>query len=230
MPQHPLVVAVLHTDADDKQYALYSAAYGLEMQIDNEWEAELVLLAPHEFISAVTEDTDVTGEDTAIVSAGVTDVPLKKSGKPDLKAIRDARNNWLFVAGPGCTDTEGVIQAKLNEALNAGCRVVLGCVEGSPLSARLSGIDHAKFSQVVVACLGEDAGQPASARRAIDAVRESLRSIAGAEEGCRIIVGGRITAQGARELLEIPHLSGFLLQEVECESFDGILKLLAAIG
>jgi hypothetical protein len=53
----PLLVAVMHSDDDDPDYHITSSAYGLEMQIDNEWRAELVLLTPPEFLDSILEAT-----------------------------------------------------------------------------------------------------------------------------------------------------------------------------
>lgn len=39
----PLVIAILHADEEDVHYQLYSQAYGIEMQVDDEWNAEAVL-------------------------------------------------------------------------------------------------------------------------------------------------------------------------------------------
>jgi hypothetical protein len=122
MKSTALVASVLHANAKDKNYQLYCAAYGLEMQIDNEWEVEVVLLVPHGHLHAVMENTDVTGEDTAIVSAGVTDIPMRKGGKPDVSAIKCERNNWLL---PGNGDSEATIKKKLRAALDADCRPIL---------------------------------------------------------------------------------------------------------
>jgi hypothetical protein len=153
MGSTPLVAAVLQANEEDKEYQLYSQAYGLEMQIDNEWNAELVLLAPYEYLYAVTENTDVTGEDTAIVSAGVSDVPIKKKGGPDVSAIQSEKNNWLLVAAPGNTNTEETIQSKLRAALAAGCRVILCFSEigTNQLAARLGAIDTKALPRVVLA-------------------------------------------------------------------------------
>jgi hypothetical protein len=232
MRSTPLVAAVLHANAEDKNYQLYCAAYGLEMQIDDEWDAEAVLLAPHGHLHAVTEDTDVTGEDTAIVSAGVTDVPVKKGGKPDVSAITGERNNWLLAAGPENTDTEQTIKAKLRTALGAGCRAIL-CfseVRTDQLASRLAGIGAAALPRLVIAYVGPDAASPPVAKRAMRFVHECLGSKPGAVDGPRFIVGGKVTAEAAKALTAIKGISGVLLLEDKYGHFGDILEVLAALG
>jgi hypothetical protein len=223
-------VAALHANETDKNYQLYSAAYGLEMQIDNEWNSELVLLTPHGHLHAVTEDTDVTGEDTAIVSAGVTDVPLENDGKPDLSDIQGERNNWLLVAGPGNSDANETIEAKLRSALAAGCRVIL-CfseIETEQLPSRLKGIDAAMLPRLVIAYIGPDAAEPSVAKNALRFGQESLRSTLGTVKGSRFIVGGQVTAAGAVALTAIQGISGVLMREDHYNEFGDILEVLAA--
>ncbi|MDB5310618.1 MAG: hypothetical protein JWO38_4820 [Gemmataceae bacterium] len=232
MRSTPLVAAVLHANAEDRNYQLYCAAYGLEMQIDDEWEVEAVLLAPHGHLHAVTEDTGVTGEDTAIVSAGVTDIPVKSGGKPDVSAIRDGRNNWLLVAGPGNTDTEETITVKLRAALDDGCRAIL-CfseIETGQLPSRLAGIDAAALHRLVIAYVGPDAASPPVAKKAVRFVQDCLGSTAGAADGPRFIVGGKVTAEVATSLTAITGISGVVLLEDKYGHFGDILEVLAVLG
>ena len=232
MPNAPLVVAVLHSNAEDKHHQLYCAAYGIEMQIDDEWDAELVLLAPHEHLSAVTEDTGVTGEDAGIVSAGVTDIPMKKVGMPALAAIENDHNNWLLIGGAGNTDSEQTARSKLRAALDAGCRVVV-CfseIDSGQLPTRLEGLDPSHLPHLVIAYTGPDAARPAAAQTAVRSVRECLRSSLGAAKGWRFIVGGKITAKNAAALTAIPDISGVLLEAEKYDNFGDILDILKALG
>ena len=232
MRSTPLVAAVLHANAEDKNYQLYCAAYGLEMQIDNEWDAEAVLLAPHEHLHAVTEDTGVTGEDTAIVSAGVTDIPVQRGGKPDVSAIKGGRNNWLLVAGPGNADTEETIKEKLHAALDAGC-------PGHSLLFR------DRDEPIALTVGGHRRGRAPPPRHCL--CRTRCRLAAGGKEGCaicarpprindravdgpRFIVGGTVTAEVATALTAIKGVSGVLLLEDKYGHFGDILEILAALG
>lgn len=232
MTSTPLVVAVLKAAGENPDYDLYCAAYGLEMQIDNEWNAELVLLTPSGRLNIVTKTTDVTGPDTRIVSAGVIDVPLTPNGRPELSEIDDERNNWLLVAGSGLADTEDVIRAKLHTALATGRRVVLCFTDADveQLSVRFQGIDSSALGRLVVAYTEPGAIQPEKAEYGLRITQDSLRSVCGTIEGLRVIVGGRMTVTDAVALVAIPGIAGVFMQADEYEGFGDILQVLAALG
>lgn len=101
MARKPIVAAVLQAKGKDVNSELYCAAYGLEMQIDNAWNAELVLFAPGGHLKAVTKNTDVTGPDTKIVTAGVTDVPSPRTARP----------TWLGSTTRGTTGCSSPVRA-----------------------------------------------------------------------------------------------------------------------
>lgn len=226
----PLVIAILHADEEDVHYQLYSQAYGIEMQVDDEWNAEAVLLAPYDHLAAVTEDTDVTGEDAAIVSAGVTDVPLDADGLPDLSVIADSdKNNWLLVGDPRLDDSDATVAAKRDAALAAHCRVVLCLKDTAPehLAARLAGV--ADCSSLVVALVHPDATAPETAAAMARTVREQLAA-AGATGQPRIVVAGDVTPENAAELVASEGVDGVLLLDDRYDEFDTILEVLEAVG
>lgn len=229
--QPPLVVAMLHADEDDIDYQLYTQAYGLEMQIDDEWEAEVVLLAPHEHLASVTENTDVTGEDTAIVSAGVTDIPIRDDGLADVAGLQDARNNWLLVGDPRLNDTDDVINKKLRAALGAGCRAIV-CVTdpaNEQVAARLDGIESIDRSRFVIAFVGAGATAPDVATNTAQIARDRIVSM-GATGNPRFIVGGNFSADNALELVAREGIDGVFLMDDKYDGFECILELLETLG
>ncbi len=230
MPAHPpLVVAILHSDEDDIDYQLYSEAYGIEMQVDDEWEAEAILLAPHGHIAAVTENTDVTGEDAAIVSAGVTDIPISVAGKFDLTAISDPQNNWLLVGDPRLNDTDETISNKLLAALSSNCRVIVCITEvtAEHIATRLNGIGSIDASRIVIALIHPDATNVATA--AAKTARDQLNS-SGVTGDPRFIVAGDVTGENAGNVLAIDGVDGVLLVDDKYDEFGTILEVLEALG
>jgi hypothetical protein len=109
----PLIVAILPY-YDEPHRDLYHQAYGLEMQIDNEWELDLVLLVPPEYLNVLINETDVTGEDAAIVSAGVT------TPQP----AYEAPCNWVLLEKA----------ADVSAALRAGARPILRVASADQVS------------------------------------------------------------------------------------------------
>lgn len=227
----PLVVAILHSDDEDVDYQLYSQAYGIEMQVDNEWNAEAVLLAPYDSLSSVTENTDVTGEDTAIVSAGVTDIARSADGSFDLSIISDEKNNWLLVGDPRQQEADEIFADKLRAALAADCRAIVCIADLSreQLANRLSALASTDCSKVVIALTHPDAIQASYAAAAASALRDYLASKE-ASGIPRIIVSGAVTSDNAAEILGIEGVDGFLLMDDQYDDFGTILEILEAVG
>jgi triosephosphate isomerase len=227
----PLVVAILHSDEDDIDYQLYCEAYGIEMQVDNEWNAEAILLAPHDHLYAVTENTDVTGEDAAIVSAGATDVPISDDGSPSVSVIKGPQNNWLLVGDPRLNDTDELIKKKIRAALDADCRVIICLTDTSNehIAARLNSVGAIDCSRVVIALVHPDATVPAIATMSAKSVREHLASI-GASGDPRFIVAGAISADAASEVVGIDGVDGVFLMDDKYSDFGTILEVLEALG
>jgi hypothetical protein len=225
----PLVAVVLHAVDDDIDHELYCQAYGLEMTIDSDWNVDVVLLTPHGHLDAVTKNTAVTGEDTAIVTAGVTEVPLSLTGTPDLSVIDDKRNNWLLVAGPHCIDPENVVVAKLAAALDRGCKVILCFSEigSSQLPSRIKEVNATALDRLVVAYIGCDATTPSVARDAVRFAQECLLARFGTVEPARIIVGGSTNPERVTELAAIDGFRGILL--VEDPEFTEVLEIVEAL-
>lgn len=230
MPTPPLIIAILHAHEEDVHHQLYSQAYGIEMQVDNEWQARLVLLAPGEHLAAVTEDTDVTGEDAAIVSAGVTDVAIRDDGSIDLGVIKDSHNNWLLLGHPDVGDSDEDLARKRDAALGAGCRVIV-CLHATNedlLHSRLAGLEPADYSHIVVALLLPDA--PASqVAAAAQATRQHLKNI-GAPEPPRVVVAGSISGENAGDIIDIEGVDGVLMTDDSYDDFGVILEVLEAVG
>jgi hypothetical protein len=227
----PLVVAILHSNDEDVRYQLYLQAYGLEMQIDDAWNAELVLLAPCNHLTTVTEETDVTGEDTVIVSAGVTDVPLGPDGVPVVDAITTERNNWLLLGDPRNGDTAAVVNRKLRAALDAMCRVILLLTEKrmDRLPLWLGGMAAIDGTRIVFALACDDTTNSEDITATARQVRERLAAL-GAAGVPRFIVAGCVTGQIAAEALALDGVDGVMLMDHQYGEFDTILEVLAAVG
>ncbi|MEZ6134071.1 MAG: triose-phosphate isomerase [Pirellulaceae bacterium] len=226
----PLVVAILHSDADDIDYQLYCEAYGIEMQVDNEWNAEAVLLAPYDHLYAVTKNTDVTGEDAAIVSAGATDIPISDDGSPEISVIKDSQNNWLLVGDPRLHDTDEIIHRKLQTALDAGCRVII-CITDTThdhIAARINGLASIDCSRIVIALVHSDAPTPNVAASVAESIRDQIASI-GATGRARFIVAGNISGDNAAEIVDINGVDGVLLMDDKYDDFGTILEVLDAL-
>ena len=132
----PVIIATLFAGDEDPAHMIYGQAYGIEMQVDDEWNAGIILLVHPEYLKSVTEKTDVTGEDARIVAAGVTDLPLDADGNGCLEALKHEKNNWLLIGHDAiCKGTESV-DAQIQLAMLSGCRILL-CVDAADRDATL---------------------------------------------------------------------------------------------
>lgn len=200
------------------------------MQVDGEWNAEAVLLAPYDHLYAVTENTDVTGEDAVIVSAGATDIPISDDGSPDVSVINDPRNNWLLVGDPRLNDTDEIIHRKLQTALGAGCRVII-CIAATThdhIASRINVLASIDCSRIVIAFVHPDATTPSVAISAAQTIRDQIASI-GATGRARFIVAGNISGKNAAEIIGINGVDGVLLMDDQYDDFGTILEVLEAV-
>lgn len=225
----PLVVAILESDGEDVAYQLYCAAYGIEMQIDNEWNAEVVLLAPYQHLNSVTEDTAVTGEDTVIVSAGVTDIPISDDGIADASVLKDPKNNWLLVGDPRGGESSDTINIKLQAALDAGCRVII-CITDTTndhIAERIRSLASIDCFRIVIAFVHPDATTPNVAATTAQSVRKQLAAL-GASGNPRFIVAGNFSGENAAKIVGSDEIDGVFL--MEDNDFTTILEVVEALG
>lgn len=227
----PLVVAILHSDSKDIDFQLYCQAYSIEMQIDNEWNAELILLAPHKHLHAVTKNTYVTGKEAEIVAAGITDLPASDDGAFDLSVIKDPQDNWLLVGDPRSGDTDEIITKKLQAALAAGCRVII-CISNTThehLFARLNSLAAIDCSRIVIAFVHPDSAVPNVAAAAANAVNHQIASV-GAIGNPRMIVSGNITRENAADIVAIDGVCGVILLDDKYPDLGTIIEVLKTLG
>ncbi len=226
----PLVVATIPVGAaegeEKRGYAVYGPAYSLEMQIDNEWHVELVLLTVPDQLMVVTENTEMTSDEPSIVSAGAMDVEMK-GGKPRLEVIDDEKNNWLLLGAPGSKDTEEVIRVKRDGAMEGGCRVIV-CfwdLEGGQLGKRVQGVDAEDFGRVVAAYTGAEANAGLAAAHA----RKVFGDGFGTESGARLVVLCRAAADAAA-LTEVDGVAGVALMPEDSLEAGDALEVLRALN
>ena len=223
----PLVVGVLHTGEEDLRHSLYCQAYGIEMQINSDGNAELILLVPPGLLDTVTEETAVTGEDAGSVSAGISDLEYSSDGVPAVAEITDEKNNWLMVGHPSVGDSESMIFAKSQAAIRTGCRLVVCIAEASKehIAARLAGFADADASRLVVALVHPKAMSRALAASAAELVRNELLS-RGISGEFRFVVAGRFLPGRMSSLRKRCGVDGLLIQ---CETHDGFGGVLEAL-
>lgn len=190
------------------------------------WNAQLVLLAPYANFNSVVDDTSVTGEDTAIVSAGVVDLPAKPGGGFDTSVVEGDKDNWVLIGDPRAENDDPNFKAKLVSALNSGCRVVvcLKDLDAANISKRLSPLKQIDGLRVVVVVATVDAMKPAIAKQAAHSIREQIGN------KCSVIVAGRATPVNIKRVLAIDGIDGVFLTDRHYGDFTDLLKLLKTVS
>ncbi len=225
----PLVVAILHAEADDVDYQLYGAAYGIEMQVSGDWNAEAVLLTPHDHLYAVTKNTGVTTEADSIVSAGVTDLPMSEDGVPNVAVLNHHKNNWLLVGDPRRNDKDELVAKKLKAALDSNCRVII-CFNDTTneyIATQTNSLLSIDWSRIVIALVHPDATNPNVATPFAQSIRTQLAAI-NALGDPRIIVSGSISGEIAKNIVGIEGIDGVILMDDKYDDWGMILEILEA--
>jgi hypothetical protein len=200
------------------------------MQIDSDWKAQLVLLTPPEELPAITDQTAVTGNDTKIVSAGITDVPMN-NGKPSFANLQHERNNWLLLAGPKDESTNEEINQKLQAALAAKCKpiVCFSDLDSTQLSSRFAGLSPADLAKIVIAYASPEPCTPDQASQAASQVESTLKLKLTAPDSPKLIVHSQPTGESAAQLAATPGISGVFLPASDAIDFSCILEVLAEL-
>ncbi|MCE3014707.1 MAG: hypothetical protein ACK56W_13515 [Pirellula sp.] len=159
MRSRPFIVAVLFAGDTDPPYQIYGQAYGIEMQVDSDWNADIILLTSPELLKSITKETEVTGEDAKIVSAGIINLAKDAAGEVSLLPIEDIKNNWLLVGHDSISCEQVSIRSMVQSASEAGCRVIL-CVNAADVESaheRIAQCNGVSLKDLVVILQAADA-------------------------------------------------------------------------
>lgn len=250
--QGPVIAALLRSDLqgpEGQAYSLYNEAYGFEMTVNKSWRVTALLLAPYQYMSVLTGVT--VGMASSNVFAGAWNALLKRNGKIDLKALKQAKAKFLVfghsrdrAAAESAEDTARKVQL----SLEADCKVIL-CIACtvSPLSrgfakaietqllAALFDVAPASLNRLAVAfeplwtsrntlCSAEEI-QLAQAK--IKKVLAAKWGHDNAREVCSLFAG-RVTAENITAYLTEAGIDGVLLSDEQYSGYPELLQLLKA--
>jgi len=246
-----MVVATLRSDGEsDRAHAVYSEAYGIEMQFDDDWPVNLVTLVEPDMLPKVLDDTDLAAVEN--VSVGVTDVVLGDASLAD----RDQDSNVVLVGHRtrrAAGDDDETVNMKLRAALDSGCRVIL-CVSttatqrsggakamlNSVLTAALAGVTSTEAARlgVVHEPLGTDgqpeAIKPETAQTIHAAIRDilatRLRFGAVMSAGVRLLHACTVDATNVRDFVAMNDIDGVYIHDDQHEHFGDLLAILEALA
>jgi hypothetical protein len=193
---------------DGPRYCVYCDAYGLEMNIDDEWPIDTVLMSPPDLVDAITEETDVTSMGT--VFAGTSTAPVNG----DFGSLVDAQASFVLLDAID----------NLAAAFDAGLRVILKITPETDVGPILSNT-RATSDNLVVAVQPDAATTPPDAQSVVAAIRQALTTVNCAE--ARIIVAAQIDENSILKYLQEDDIDGVLLFDT---SFDSVMEILRVIA
>jgi len=216
-PRRPFVVYTLSGDGDPEEARseVYSDAYGLEMNIDDEWPIDTVLLSPPEFLKVITRETDVTK--VRSVSAGATRAPA--DGK--LKAIYSSGGRWLHIDGGS-----DYAEEQLSAAVNANLNVIWAVHQPFQIRSAFDSVPKLTPKQLVVALRPERKNVAANtAQKTAAEIRGELTS-QGLRDS-RIVLAAPLHKNNVVKYIEQPDIDGVLLYDGD---YSSVLEILVEIS
>jgi hypothetical protein len=204
----------LPVDDEERNDAVYSNAYGLEMTIDDEYPVDTVILTPPELVSVVTQSTGVTSMGT--VFAGSLTAPVNG----DFKQLATDGAKWLLIDA-GQAEDGTAMQAALDVKLD----VILRIGDARRLPAVVQGVGKSKSGRMVIAIGSGGPIEPNVAQAQAAAVRRELLDLDMAES--RIILAAPADEQNVMNYFEQEDIDGLLVCNTD---FGAVVGMLRRIG
>jgi hypothetical protein len=214
--RRPFVAYTIHIEQDcsDPQHLVYSDAYGLEMNINDEWPIDTVLLAPPALVRVITGDTGVLSMGTVYAGAASLE------SKCDLRKLKKSGGKWALLDAEASN-----VQSMARSVLDANLSVILSVTNPSQVSNLLAGCKHLTSERIVVAIRSEDAYSPDTAQSAALEIRNELHSLNSGQS--RVIVDTTIEKLEVLDFVEKPDIDGVLYRD---GTFASALKALVPIA
>jgi hypothetical protein len=197
--RRPLVAYAidLPESEEERNQAVYSDAYGLEMTIDDEWPVDTVLLTAPELVGVITGNTGATSMGT--VYAGAVELPAEGT----FKTLKADGGTWQLLDGQ--RKEAGQL---LHSALKARLHVILRISDPRKLATVLKGVNKSSAAQIVIAVGHGKALKPSQAQADAAVARQSLDKL-GLQKS-RVIVAAPITDQNVMDYLNQDDIDGVL--------------------
>lgn len=256
----PLIVGVLAPDNPDDElgYRVYTQAYAIEMQIDDEADATTLLLAPystaHVFSSTSEEDEDFDDEDfdeegeEPEGGSYQGSIPLFEMGdvhagaygiadETELKSLDElhrARMGWLLLP-------HTATKARIEEAISAGLRPVIHLKLDLPdadltfLAELLDGLPKASVDKIVLALDASwtfEEGKELSPEAAAEFCQKCKAATNTLDGAPGLVYAGSLVAEEAASYTAQESIDGVLFhhERLDDEVCYAVLSALESIG
>lgn len=214
--RRPFVAYTIEIDpnTDDAEHQIYCDAYGLEMNIDDEWSVDTVLLTRPDLVHVIIDDTDVTSMGT--VYAGTSSTPPVG----DLRKLKDAGATWILLSAD-----DSAFATKASAVLDADLNLILSVTDVQEISTALANCDGVDDSRLVIAFRPDGDCAPKAAQKTASEIRQRLTEYR--YDGSRVILASRIGNDDPIEYLTQPDIDGVLYDD---GNFGSALEVLIMIA
>lgn len=198
----------------DREYEAYADAYGLEMNIDDKWPIDTVILAPVDLVQVITKKTKVTS--SGHVFAGASSI----ASNADLKVIKAAEGTWLMLSA-----AEARVEDHARAALEAGLNLILSITDPIEVNRAFAKAQNVTPDRLVVAFSPDDIPSPESAQAKAARIRSELK-----QHDCvdsRIVIASALNQDQIPDYLSRPDLDGMLYQP---SNYGTVVDTLAVIA
>ena len=186
-------------EVEDPEHFVYSNAYGLEMNIDDEWAVDTVILVPPALVRVVTGDTGVTSMGTVYAGASQMTSPDR------FPEILDAGGKWVLLSGD-----DSRLTANFSAALHAGLNVILST--GQQLNTSIFGKKlpaNLQSDRLVVAFKPDGKCSPTQAQKIAAGIRSELETIKCSDS--RVILAASVDQPKVPDYMKKSDIDGFFL-------------------
>jgi len=202
--KHPTIAFTIgmFNAVDGPSYCVYTQAYGMEMQVDDEWPLNILIMAPPHLVSSLTTEADVA---SVGMIAGASYTP----GDGNYKQIADHGGRWILCRPSD--DLAGIAKQQLG---------VLLLIESPTQIDLIAGLKELRSDNLMIAFKIDSVSTLETAEKMATNIRTKL------PENCslsKILVSGSFDHSNIVEYASIKNVSGLLLLDA---SFDAILSLI----
>lgn len=187
---------------DGPAHCVYTQAYGMEMQFDDQWPLNVIIMCPPHLISSMTQEAEVA-------SMGMIPGASYTPGDGDYEQISQPGGLWVLARESD--DLQTIVQHQL------GVLLVLEDEQDMPKLSHISGLSS---QNLIVAFPLDSISTHDSAQRMAAKVLANLPSGC---ESAKIIVSASFEQAELIEYASIENVSGFLFLDA---SFDGVLEVI----
>ncbi|MFN6128641.1 MAG: hypothetical protein ACK57G_16290 [Planctomycetota bacterium] len=203
-PENPIVAFTIgmFNAVDGPSYCVYTQAYGMEMQVDDEWPLNVLIMAPPHLVVSLTSEADV-------VSMGMIPGASYTPGDGDYSQISENGGQWVL-ARPS-DDLQKIVRNGL------GVLLVIDSADDIDSISNFRGLSS---ENMIVAFPIDSVSTLTTATQMLTEIQTKF---AAKQISARILISGSFAHKDLTDYMTIDGASGLLLLDA---SSDSILELI----